>query len=155
MISAYNFDDYYRFSRKDGQFEEYVEATTLATANYDIFEYIHNYLNQNKCCPDTVDLLQTVMANEKLLSKTHVVNDGSYRNCVILVRPDGPVLFAANHKSLNQKYDDWEQFYLDNAETLFLNMSERTWAEIDEWDRELNAEIFRVYEHKYKYGYGE
>jgi hypothetical protein len=102
--------------------DDYIAQTTRANTKQGVIDYINEYMQRNDCASDVVELLNAVLANDELLDKTHVVWDGSYRTCVILVRPDGCL---SHHGETNL------QLYIDNAETLFLNMTDETWEESD------------------------
>ena len=52
--------------------------------------------------------------------------DGSYRNNVILIRPDGASVTDGKFE-----LDNFEN-YMNDIEVLWLNMSNRTWKEADE-----------------------
>ncbi len=67
----------------------YVTQSTKASNPWTVCFYILRYLRRYTCGQDVREFLCAYLFDWRLLSKTHVVSDGSYRSCCILVRPDG------------------------------------------------------------------
>jgi len=59
-------------------------------------------------------------------NKVKLCNDGSYRNNVILIRPDG--LHVTHGEFTLENFND----HMNNIETLWINITDKTWKEIDE-----------------------
>lgn len=141
MIPAYQSD----WEPCIGSKEDYILNTTRATTKGDVTACIEQYIRDNDCSADVIDLLYDLLSRDSLLDKTHVVCDGSYRNCTILIRPDGVL-------KMGPRDFDWKLFtldwYEDNADTLFLNMTDETWTEVNEWCSQLDD----TYSYDYEYG---
>ncbi len=124
-MKAYNFKE--GWNKYCGKTEdEYIKETTLADSKDDVKEMIRNYIINNDLTEDVERVLVDLYCNENLLRKTHIVYDGSYRNVVALVRPDGIRI------QYNKGEDEWFKFAEDFAEIFFLNMDNVSWKEIND-----------------------
>ena len=124
MISPYSeeMDDKYNT-------KEYQERTTIAKTSSEVFKYLKKYLKDNQCDSSVRSFIEGYMRNIKALAKTNVVSDGSFRNCVILIRPDGVMVTHGG----NQRFGSTEEYvnhFAENAEIIFLNMTEETFNEV-------------------------
>jgi len=116
---------------------EYIKSSTIAIEPKGIRKYLKEYLKDNNCTEEVKNFLKIYLNNIALLSKTQVVWDGSYRNCVIVVKPDCimPTHSGGYHK-INPEYTITELliYFLNNSETIFLNMHTTTHAEdMEDW----------------------
>ena len=116
---------------------EYIKSSTMAIEPKGIRKYLKEYLKDNNCTEEVKNFLKIYLNNIALLSKTQVVWDGSYRNCVIVVKPDCimPTHNGGYHK-INPEYTITELliYFLNNSETIFLNMHTTTHAEdMEDW----------------------
>jgi len=116
---------------------EYIKSSTIAIEPKGIRKYLKEYLKDNNCTEEVKNFLKIYLNNIALLSKTQVVWDGSYRNCVIVVKPDCimPTHNGGYHK-INPEYTITELliYFLNNSETIFLNMHTTTHAEdMEDW----------------------
>lgn len=110
----------------------YAEGSTLAKGGKEVRDFINQYLSKNKCSDDVRKFLQGYANNLAALNKTHVVCDGSFRNLVILVRPDGIVRTGYFPTDIHDVYE-YLEFCIKNAETIFLNMTDETWKDVNAW----------------------
>jgi hypothetical protein len=142
MINTYNKERFW-----DGGIfktvEEYSDKTLKANTPEKVKMYIEEYLEKNTCSVDVYILLNEVLSNHNLLQRTQVCFDGSYRNCVILVRPDGWTYTGYHTLPWNDIKSEVDilKFFDENAEIFFLNMTDETWADIEEWDRMMDNEL--------------
>jgi len=116
---------------------EYIKSSTMAIEPKGVRKYLKEYLKDNNCTEEIKNFLKIYLNNIALLSKTQVVWDGSYRNCVIVVKPDCimPTHNGGYHK-INPEYTITELliYFLNNSETIFLNMHTTTHAEdMEDW----------------------
>ena len=112
--------------------EEYVEQTTTINKPKEVVAYIKNYLKNNVCNDEVRSFLKDYLNNITLLQKIHIIMDGSYRNCCVLIRPDGLIptgKYYGNCKTI----DDYLTMYEQEAEIVFLNITNESWQEVNEW----------------------
>ena len=121
MISPYSeeMDDEYNT-------KEYQERTTIAKTSGEVFKYLKKYLKDNQCNSSVRSFIKSYMGNFNALSKTNVVSDGSFRNCVILIRPDGVMVTHGGDRRF-ESTEEYVTYFAENAEIIFLNMTEETW----------------------------
>jgi hypothetical protein len=135
-ITAYNED----WKPYNSTREEYIKLTTIASEPNNVKDKINEYIKENDCNEDIVQCLNKIVNNETLLNKTNIVWDGSYRNCSLLVRPDGFIdTSEISHESI-VNLDSALEFYTQYAETFFLLLDEETWEEINERDFMMESE---------------
>jgi hypothetical protein len=119
--------------------ENYARRTTKASNPIAVFLYIKKYLRDNACTPEVQKFLRSYMVNVRLMLKTHVVHDGSYRNFVVLVRPDGARITDCGDlwkkRGYGVKVAEQLRYARDHAQIVFLNMTSETWKEVDAWNR--------------------
>lgn len=116
--------------------DDYAKSSTIATTSKTVRNYLKKYLQENKCNDDVSQFLKSYANDLRLLPKTHVVRDGSYRNCVILVRPDGLVgTRSGGYYEIKPEHTVQESltYFSEHAEIIFLNMSAETWEEVNEF----------------------
>jgi len=116
---------------------KYIKSSTIAVGTLDVMKYLNNYLEDNICTKEVEEFLVSYINNKYLLSKTQVVWDGSYRNCVIVIKPDYIMpTHSAGYYEINPEYTIIEllTYFLNNSETIFLNMHTTTHAEdVEDW----------------------
>jgi hypothetical protein len=127
LISAYKFPGSYHSMWK-GE-EDYIKTSTVKNTPESVKKYITEYLERNDCNERVKSILQHILSNNKA-KNIHIVWDGSYRNAVILVRPDS-VFFTHRPEECESNEDIFQSidWCIENCETLFLNMTDTTWAE--------------------------
>lgn len=123
LISAYNFTGNYHSLWK-GE-ENYIKTTTEANTYDTVSDYITSYLLRNNCTDEVIEVLNYILANNTQ-NNIHVVCDGSYRNAVILVRPDSIYFTHYPDKDYSKSIYNEIDYCLENCETLFLNMTDET-----------------------------
>lgn len=128
--------------------KEYIKRSTKATGNKEVRKYLKNYIMQNDCKEETENFIRMYLENIALLNKTKLVSDGSYRSCVILVRPD--TLYVTHDGGLHKKTKNFDytlnetlQYFLNNAEKIFLNVTDITLKE----DMNKHAKFMRYSEY--------
>lgn len=125
-------------SRSDKEKQEYIKRTTIADTSTEVRKFLKRYLKNNYCLEETKRFIKLYLNNISLLNKTKIVHDGSYRNCVILIRPDTVyATHSGGFSDFNKSYkiDDLLQYFLNNAETIFLNYTNITFEEdMKEWE---------------------
>ena len=136
LIPAYDWKSIYGDIQEPKR-SEYIKSSTMAIEPKGIRKYLKEYLKDNNCTEEIKNFLKIYLNNIALLSKTQVVWDGSYRNCVIVVKPDCimPTHNGGYHK-INPEYTITELliYFLNNSETIFLNMHTTTHAEdMEDW----------------------
>jgi len=136
LIPAYDWKSIYGDIQEPKR-SEYIKSSTMAIEPKGIRKYLKEYLKDNNCTEEVKNFLKIYLNNIALLSKTQVVWDGSYRNCVIVVKPDCimPTHNGGYHK-INPEYTITELliYFLNNSETIFLNMHTTTHAEdMEDW----------------------
>jgi|GEM_PF-6805615 len=109
--------------------EEYINYTTLAQEVDSVTKMIKDY-REGVANEEVIFLLDSILNNQKLLNKTTIVWDGSYRNISILVRPDGFVDTSYVFDKSITSVDSALGFYSKHAETFFLLLDDETWEDI-------------------------
>lgn len=144
MIPVYEEKDVLGKPIDPDELAAYVRSSTIANTPEAVKQFFRDYARNNAPLTDDVIAVLGIFASDDgLLAKTHVVNDGSDRQCVFLVRPDGVALthdggvYRDTYRSMT--IDEALNYFRENAETVFLNMSGRTWAEVREAQRQLDA----------------
>lgn len=145
MFETYDYDAFYRYNEKRSvdEFIEYVADTTLAKTEDEVKVGLTKYLANHDCSDDVRMLLQTFIGSRRLLEKTHVVCDGSYRNYVILVRPDqvsvsnGPCEY--DDEDVPDVHLSVASWLVEDAPIIHLNMTSETWSEFCEWARRFDT----------------
>lgn len=117
--------------------EDYIKASIIADTPREVKTAIDSYIKHSSCIPAVSELLVGITRNLAILSKTKVVKDLSYRNCKMVIKPDG---FINTTGAQFQPYrgNDVEMvisFFVARAETLFITLSTETWAETNAWNR--------------------
>jgi hypothetical protein len=95
-------------------------------------------LTKNNCTKEVENFIKLYLDNISLLKKTDTVCDGSFRNCVILIRP---YTFYVTHSGgyvdlygYDYTTEDILNYFMNNATKIFLNMSWTTKEDDDyEW----------------------
>jgi len=116
---------------------EYIKSSTMAIEPKEVRKYLKEYLKNNNCTNEIKNFLKVYLNNIALLSKTQVVWDGSYRNCVIVIKPDHIMpTHTGDYFKINSEYTITKllTYFLNNSETIFLNMHTTTHAEdMENW----------------------
>ena len=119
---------------------KYIKISTDAIKPVNVRRYLKDYIKNNLCLTEVKNFLMSYMNNIPLLSKTQVVWDGSHRNCVIVIQPDAiRPTHDGEYFKIKPDYtiEELLTYFLDNAETIFLNMHTTTQAEdIQMWEME-------------------
>jgi len=116
---------------------EYIKSSTMAVEPKEVRKYLKEYLKKNNCTDKIKNFLKLYLNNIALLNKTQIVWDGSYRNCVIVIKPDHIMpTHTGCYYEVNPRYTIIEllTYFLNNSETIFLNMHTTTHAEdMENW----------------------
>jgi len=116
---------------------EYIKSSTMAVEPKEVRKYLKEYLKNNNCTDEIKNFLKLYLNNIALLNKTQIVWDGSYRNCVIVIKPDYIMpTHNGDYHEINPEYTIIEllTYFLNNSETIFLNMHKTTHAkDIEDW----------------------
>ena len=133
MIPAYDEKKAFQFGYDRDCLADHIKRTTKASNPYTVYCYIKDYLHRNPCDDDVTSFLKAYVRDFRNLLKTHIVSDGSFRNCCILVRPDGLIVthsggYGEAH-GWNYTWRDILPYFRENAERIFLNMTDETWEE--------------------------
>jgi len=116
---------------------EYIKSSTMAVEPKGVRKYLKEYLKNNNCTDEIKNFLKIYLNNIALLSKTQVVWDGSFRNCVIVIKPDFIMpTHDFGYYKINPNYtiNELLNYFLNNSETIFLNMHTTTHAEdMEDW----------------------
>lgn len=88
MLPAY--DETWKYNHSEKYLQDYIERTTIADHPNDVKERINEFMQYTAAfnAKEVRKLLMSIISDDKLLNKTTVVRDASYRNAVILVYPD-------------------------------------------------------------------
>lgn len=122
--------------------DQYIKETVLTKTPIEAIKYIKNYLKENSCNEEVETFLNYVLSDIQLLNKIQITFDGSYRNITFLVRPDELSYTGYyNNKNYVESYQEKISYYKDKAEIIFLNMTEETGEEADEWLKEIEEMI--------------
>ena len=116
MIAAYDKD----FRNQD----DYIDRTTLTKNPTKVAQWIKQYMSKNLLSDSVEDALLYVLSSHSLLEKTNIVKDGSYRSCVLLVRPDGAI---TTHEAISRNIIENLMHFEENAEIFFLILTSETW----------------------------
>jgi len=130
LIPAYDWKSIHGDIQEPGRLE-YIKSSTMAVEPKEVRKYLKEYLKNNNCTDEIKNFLKLYLNNIALLSKTQVVWDGSYRNCVIVIKPDHIMpTHTGDYFKINSEYTN----FLNNSETIFLNMHTTTHAEdMEDW----------------------
>ena len=131
LIPAYDWKSIYGDIQEPKR-SEYIKSSTMAIEPKGIRKYLKEYLKDNNCTEEVKNFLKIYLNNIALLSKTQVVWDGSYRNCVIVIKPDFIIpTHDAGYYKIKPDYtiNELLTYFLNNSETIFLNMHTTTHAE--------------------------
>lgn len=111
-------------------FDQYVKNTVLSKCVEDVIKRITGYLSESNCGKDVERFLRKILFTPEVLGKVQIVYDGSGRNVVFLVRPDGVSFTGSDGSAFGKTHEEKLLFYASEAETIFLNLDEETWAEV-------------------------
>jgi len=106
---------------------EYLKISTIASDIKSVRKIIKSY-RKTDIRLEIREFLDLYLSNIALLAKTQIVNDCSYRNSVILVRPDR--ISQNGRMQYQYSYPKWPNIlthYLNNAETIFIVFSSERW----------------------------
>jgi len=87
LIPAYDWTIVENVLLEEDARTNYIKNTTVATSLKEVRKVLKNY-SRNNISMHTRGFIDLYLDNMSLLSKTQIVNDGSYRNFVLGVRPD-------------------------------------------------------------------
>lgn len=123
---------------QDDQFEHYITKTTTTKSKEIAVEIINRYLHDNIVHVEVNMKLNEVLKQIDNIPEIHIVTDGSYRNFVLFIRPDG-YLFSAPNPTLDSftTFDEYIEILKANNAIFFLQLSTKKWAEVDNWLRSL------------------
>lgn len=126
MIRAYDADLFDTASKDRGSLLDYISSTTVAAESAEVKAHVAGFLTHCRPAPQVREVLARVIDDERLLAKTRLVSDRSWRNCVLLVTPrravvtQGGITYANGTFDLDATLTYWRL----HAETIFIHVSE-------------------------------
>lgn len=125
MIKAYD-EELFAMAAKKGNLHDFIFATTVAADPDGVRDHLTRFLLTCRPEPPVQETLSRILSDERLFARTQLVNDRSWRTCVLMVTPrrivvtQGGITFADGTCDLNATLTYWRL----HAEAFFIHLQE-------------------------------